>query len=295
MNWKIFTLGFMLSIGALFAEKSPFNDQHAAKMSEAMTIEAKVKVDKPRKVLVYHKPSGFKHGSIPHINKCLDIMAKKTGVFTADFSEKVEDFSTENLKNYDLVIFNNTTKLQKEFKTAEQRKALLDYIQNGGGFMAIHAATDAGFPEWPEYVQLIGGVFHGHPWNAKGTWGISVEDPKHACCDHFPTTKFKLSDELYKYQKYDRKNQRVLMTIDTLVSPKKGRPDEDHALAWVKDYGKGKVFVSAFGHNAHLCWDKNILQLWLNGIQFAAGDLKAETAALPQPKWQLDKLEKSKK
>lgn len=285
LNALILLIAF--SATALLAEdKGPFSEKHTSKITKAMTVKPKVKVNTPKKALVYYKASGFKHRSIPTINKCLSIMAEKTGAFTAEFSDKVEDFSADKLKNYDLLIFNNTTKIQKAFKTAEQRSAIIDFIKNGGGFVAIHAATDAGHPEWPEYVQLVGGVFDGHPWTAKGTYGISIDDPKHACVDHYPSTTFELSDELYMYKKYDRKNQRVLMTIDTRVSPKKkGRPDGDHALAWVKTVGKGHVFVSVFGHNDPLTWNKGILQLWLNGIQFAAGDLNGETEPIPQPTW----------
>ena len=84
---------------------NPFSEKFTPKMEEAMgAIKPKVKVDKPRKALVYWKASGFKHKSIPTINKCFDIMAKKTGAFTCDFTDKVEDFTAENLKKYDLLI-----------------------------------------------------------------------------------------------------------------------------------------------------------------------------------------------
>ena len=66
--------------------------------------------------------------------------------------------------------------------------------------------------------------------------------------DHLNGESFTLKDELYKFKEYDRVNQRVLATVDTQVSPKgaKQRTDNDHALAWLREYGKGKVFVSAF-------------------------------------------------
>ena len=264
------------------------NDETVSKISEALPEKPTVKVDEPRKILLYHKPSGFKHKCIPIYNKMFEMMGEKTGAYTVTLTDKAEDFTADNLKQYDALLFNNTTKLQKAFTTDEQRKLVLDYIRNGGGFVAIHSATDAGFPEWPEYTELVGGVFNGHPWNAGGTWGIKVEDCDHPVCNAFGGKDFMLKDELYKYKEYKRENQRVLLTIDTKVSPKgKGqRPDNDHALAWVRDYGKGKVFVSALGHNNDLAWNPQILSFWLDGIQFALGDLKGETKALPQPEWQ---------
>lgn len=260
-----------------------------AKMTEAIaTLKPKVSVATPYKVLVYHKASGFVHSSIPTINQCFEMMGKSTGAFSVDLSDNAAELTSEKLKGYDLLIFNNTTKLQDAFTTEEMRAALLGYVKGGGGFVAIHAATDAGFPQWSEYTEMVGGVFDGHPWNAGGTWGISIDDPKHCCMDHFGGETFMLKDELYKYKEYGRGNQRVLASVDTRVSPKGNaqRADNDHALVWVREYGSGKVFVSALGHNESLCWDTKVLQLWLNGIQFAAGDLSCETEALPQPAWQ---------
>jgi len=265
------------------------NPDMLPKIDQALAgLKTKVEVKAPYKVLVYHQASGYKHPSIPTINTCFQRMGEVTGAFSADLSGDAAELTAEKLKGYDLVIFNNTTKIQKVFTTPEHRAALLDYVRNGGGLVAIHAATDAGFPQWPEYTKMVGGVFDGHPWTANGTWGIRIEDPKHCCMDHLNGESFTLKDELYKFKEYDRVNQRVLATVDTQVSPKgaKQRTDNDHALAWLREYGKGKVFVSAFGHNHSICWDQRILQMWLNGIQFAAGDLACETEALVRPEWQ---------
>ena len=63
----------------------------------------------------------------------------------------------------------------------------------------------------------------------------------------------------------------------------KGRKDHDHAVLWVKNYGKGRVFFSALGHNESVFANPKILQVWLNGLQFAMGDIDIDVSALPQP------------
>ena len=132
---------------------------------------------------------------------------------------------------------------------------------------------------------MIGGAFDGHPWTHKGMYGIRNEDPGHKILGPLQGKNFDISDELYKYKDYKRKNQRVLLTIDMEKSYKKGEgPDHDHALLWVKNYGEGRVFFSAFGHNEHVFYNPTMLQIWLNGIQFALGDLEVQTEALSQPK-----------
>ena len=94
-----------------------------------------------------------------------------------------------------------------------------------------------------------------------------------------------IDEELYKFKNYKRESLRALLSIDMLKSyHKKGRKDNDHPLVWVKKYGKGRVFYSAFGHNEHLYCNPIMLQMWLNGIQFALGDLVVETLSLPIPK-----------
>ncbi len=283
---------FVLALVVCGLSVTGFSADESARITKAMTVTPQVKVKKPYKVLVYHKASGFKHKSIPVVNQAIQIMGEKTGAFSVTLTEKVEDFTAENLKQYDLLLFNNTTHVQKAFTEDAQRAAIMDFVKGGKGFVAIHSATDAGYDGWPEYTEMIGGVFDGHPWGAGGTWALSVDDGKHPIMSSL-TENFTLKDEIYKYKSYDRSKCRVLCTIDTRVEGTnkgpKNRKDNDQAVIWVKDWGKGRVFVSALGHNNHLCWDTRILQLWLNGIQFAAGDLKGDTTTLPQPAWQTAK------
>ena len=56
--------------------------------------------------------------------------------------------------------------LQKGFVKAEFRENLINFVKGGKGLVAIHSATDGG---WPEYTEMIGGNFDGHPWGANGT------------------------------------------------------------------------------------------------------------------------------
>jgi type 1 glutamine amidotransferase len=63
------------------------------------------------------------------------------------------------------------------------------------------------------------------------------------------------------------------------------RADMDFAMTWVKTYGKGRVFYCALGHQHELFWNPVVLQHYLDGIQFALGDLKADpTPSVKPPK-----------
>jgi|TARA_B110000914_G_scaffold43814_1_gene37149 type 1 glutamine amidotransferase len=261
------------------------------KQSEAELVEASMpKIEAPKKkheILCFSKPYGFRHGSIEIGETMLKVMGEKTGLFNVTFSEDLSNFEPENIKKFDAICFNNNTHIQKGLKEEGQRAALISYVKNGGGVFAIHSATDGG---WPEYTEMIGGNFNGHPWGAGGTWDIANEDPGHAIVKEVHGGKgFKLKDELYLYKDFDRSKQRVLMSLDMnseANGKRKGsRKDNDYALAWVKEYGKGRVFVSAFGHNKEVFHNPEILKMWVEGFRYILGESEVETASMKKPEF----------
>ena len=70
-----------------------------------------------------------------------------------------------------------------------------------------------------------------------------------------------------------------LLSIDlekSGIKSGKNRKDDDYAVSWVKNYGKGLVFYCSLGHRNETFWNPMILQHYLAGIQFALGDLPAD-------------------
>ncbi len=281
MSFKAFT--FFLIIGLI---SSAFANQDIElKNIESALIEfQEIKSESIPKVLVYSKASGFAHKSIPTGVKALRELAQKTKAFDPYFTNNVEDFTTDKLKPFAGLIFNNTTRIEKAFVTTEQRKALLNFISEGKGFAGFHGASDAGMPKWSEYTEMIGGCFDGHPWNAGGTWPFTVEDTSHPLSKSFSTTTFQFSDEIYQYKGYNRKNLRVLVSLDANKSGKLGKsPTNDYPVSWVKSYGKGRVFYSNFGHNKASWWTPFLLEHFLAGIRWSLGELDGPTASLNLP------------
>ena len=139
--------------------------------------------------------------------------------------------------------------------------------------------------------ELVGGVFNGHPWNEKV--GVTIQDKTSPLTSDlvgaFPTGEFDIADEIYQFKSppYDRANQRVLLALDLSKTAHKDgmnrKQDNDYAVSWIKSYGQGRVFYCSLGHREEIYWNPNILKYYLNGIQFALGDLKADTTSLPQP------------
>lgn len=246
------------------------------------TIEAP---KEKHRILCFSKPYGFRHDSIGIGETMLRVMGEKTGLFDVTFSNDLANFEPNVIKTFDAICFNNNTHIQKGFQDEALRDSLIDYVKNGGGIFAIHAATDGG---WPEYVEMIGGNFRSHPWGAGGTWDIANEDPDHPLvAGVYNGRDFALKDELYVYKDFDRADQRVLMALDMnseVNATRKGpREDGDYALAWVKKFGRGRVFVSAFGHNKEIFYHPEILKMWVEGFRYVLGEIEVETASLPKP------------
>ena len=119
---------------------------------------------------------------------------------------------------------------------------------------------------------MLGGWFNGHPWHQEV--GIIVEDTNH------PATKmlgdyFRVTDEIYTFKNYDRNKTHVLMRIDneTVDLEKGNREDNDYAMGWCHEYGKGRVMYTALGHPDAL-WHEDWFHAHITGCIKWAGRLE---------------------
>jgi type 1 glutamine amidotransferase len=216
---------------------------------------------------------------VPAGNKAIELLGERTGAFQVDFSRDYEVFDPKVLRRYDAIVLNSTAHLA--LPEEKQRQALLDYVRGGGGVVGIHAAIDM-FKRWPEGAQIVGATFNGHPWGPGSSWAVKLEEPEHPLLAAFAGQDFKLQDEFYELgEPYSRGDRRVLMKLDTRDAATAGvtplhREDKDFAVAWVKRFGKGRVFYGMFGHRAEPFMNPAVLRFYLDGIQYALGDLPVE-------------------
>ncbi len=279
---------FLISV-LILANCSAVTEQETAKIKEAAPDNLIVKTGEKRNLLVFDLCEGFKHSSIPYVNKALQIIGKKTGAYETVISRDMSVFEAENLEKFDAVCFNNTTRLK--FENKQYRKNLLEFIKKGKGFVGIHAATD-NFYNWPEAAGMIGGQFVNHPWTAGGTWAIKVDVKDHPVTEMLDDS-FKLKEEIYYVRQINLKeNAKVLLSLDFSDEKTQEAAPEIHdaPISWVRDYGKGRVFYCSIGHNHNHLWNTKILKHYLAGIQFAFGDLKADTTPTVEDLSRIDLL-----
>ena len=108
-------------------------------------------------VLVFSKTAGFRHDSIDEGIAAVCELAGAEGI-AVDATEDAANFTAEPLGEYDAVVFLSTT---GDVLNAEQQAAFEAYIQGGGGFAGIHAASDTEY-DWPWYGDLVGAYFQSH-------------------------------------------------------------------------------------------------------------------------------------
>ena len=243
---------------------------------------------KRKKLLAIGMSSGFQHDSVTYGLATIWKIGQESGLWdtyirtdTQLITKKKLEMNAKNLNDFDAVMFYTTGELPLD---DEQKAALISFVkEDGKGFLGAHSATDTLY-KWPEYGEMIGGYFNDHPWHQKVR--VNVEDRNFPATKHFPPS-FEITDEIYQFKDFSRDRVRVLMSLDTnsvdLTGPRVHRTDKDFAITWVRDYGKGRVFYSALGHEDQV-WDRpDIQKMWLEAIEWAMGMTEGDATPRPKP------------
>ena len=171
-----------------------------------------------------------------------------------DYTEQVSALNAKTLNRYDgLLIYANIARI-----SPEQEKALLDYVASGKGFIPIHCASYC-FLNSPKYVALVGAQFRSH---GTGVFRVTPSNQKHPLIKGFDG--FESWDETYTHHKHNEKDRIVLSYRE-----EKGRKEP---WTWVRTHGKGRVFYTAWGHDARTWSNPGFQNLLERGIRWAVGD-----------------------
>jgi type 1 glutamine amidotransferase len=260
------------------------------RIEAAIPAKAFVTPRKPRRLLIFDLNVGYGgHGSIATANTAFTLMGVRTGAFETVVSRDPAVFESDSLKHFDAVFFNNT--VGNCFDDPTLRQNLAEFVYSGGGLMGVHGTSVAftkwpgAIEDWPEFGLMIGARGANHRAPDEHVF-IKLDDPTHPVNQVFGGQGFDYRDEFFRvHEPYSRDRVRVLLSIDTEKTDlqqgpgygKLERADNDFALAWVRGYGRGRVFYCGFAHNPYVFWDPKMLQFYLAATQFALGDLPAPT------------------
>lgn len=241
--------------------------------------------DDDYKVLVVGETLGFRHSHIDDTTLAVMDLGEENG-FTvdvwdsrqADLTLDSTPFTTaEDLAQYATIIFaspvdatNNMDPARPRLLNDAELAAFQGYIHDGGGFVGLHAATDA-MHTVPWYSQLTGGGarFIAHPQQQTAT--MRVESPAHPSTTMLPAA-WERFDEWYNFSTNPRADVHVLLTLDeSTYNPGRGAMGEDHPIAWCHNFEGGRSWYEGAGHTDASWSDPLFLEHILGGIEWTAG------------------------
>ena len=219
---------------------------------------------KRAKVLVFSKTEGFRHESIDAGKDAFKKMADQKG-FDIDLTEDASQFVTSNLNKYNAVIWLNTT---GDVLNNDQQVEFERYIQAGGGYLGVHAATDCEY-DWSWYGRLAGAYFldHPNPDNVqKGKFYVTEKGPFTAGMPD----EFERTDEFYSFKQIDP-TIKVVVKIDE-KSYRGGKNGDNHPMSWYHEFDGGKAFYTAMGHTKETFSEDLFLNHVWAGLQYVIGE-----------------------
>lgn len=234
--------------------------------------------------LLFSKTAAFRHDNIPAATTAIQQLGAAHN-FTVTTTEDGSAFNDANLAQYEVVIFLSTT---GDVLNPAEQAAFERYIQAGGGYAGIHAASDTEY-DWPWYGNLVGAYFNNHPPGTPNAT-VKVEDPAH------PSTagierRWARTDEWYNFRTNPAANPRtklhVLASLDeTTYTPGTGSMGAEHPIAWCQDYDGGRSWYTGMGHTVASFQDTKFLGHVLGGIQTAAGVVDSDCKATLTPSFE---------
>lgn len=211
-------------------------------------------MDRPA-VLVFSKTNAFIHReAIPAAQALLRQVAREQG-WSILFSNSGAFFNPEDLRKFDVVVWNNVT---GDVLLPVQREAFQSWLSDGGGYVGIHAAGDDSHRAWPWYQEeVIRARFIGHPANPQLQQAeMYLEQPVDPVVAGLPQSWVR-TDEWYSFAASPRAaGVRVLATLDERTYQPGHRlgtrlaMGSDHPIMWKHCVGRGRVLYAAPGHTA---------------------------------------------
>ena len=173
------------------------------------------------------------------------------------YTDDPADLDAEGLDDYHTLVFYNNQPVLSDSQLA----ALVEFLENGGGLVVLHCAS-AAFQNSEEYIRLVGAAFKSH---GTGTFSATRLEPDHPVLRGVPA--FETWDETYIHTKHNP---------DRTVLEVRRMDGHDEPWTWVRNYGAGRIFYTASGHD-HRTWGHDgFQQLMARAIKWTAGDWALE-------------------
>jgi type 1 glutamine amidotransferase len=259
-----------------------------------------------KSVLVFTKSSGWEHDVVKRVGgkpSIVDDAVNELGNqhgFKASVTKDGRIFDSKEFHSYAAAVFFTTGDLTtlgtdgKPPMSAKGKQTFLDAVQDGMGFVGVHAASDT-FHTQPDpedrsnryiahgeqedpYLRMLGAEFiiHGREPRLQDA-NLIVNDPK------FPGLEGVKSPMNFNEEWYSLKDfmpgLHVILTLDTEGMKGECYQRAPYPVTWARQHGKGRVFYTAMGDRPENWKNTFFLNLLAGGIRWAIGDASAQLDA----------------
>jgi type 1 glutamine amidotransferase len=219
----------------------------------------------PGAILIFSHTTGYRHDSIPAGITAVEAIARHRGLAVVA-SEDPTVFSANSLGRFRAIVLLSTTtdpgNPASEWLVGERRAALEQFVESGGGVIAVHAAADSHY-HWPWYTRMIGGRFARHPPGTP-SGRLSIVESSHQANRGLPKTVQRI-DEWYYFDDFDPSSN-LLFTLDPgSIGEKDINPNP---VAWTRKLGGGRIFYTAMGHTRESYSEPFFLRHLANGMDW---------------------------
>ena len=219
------------------------------------------------------------------ITPVLRKILEDSGRFEVRVTEEFRGAGRETLAPYDVVVLNYYESRKPELRWGERADtALLNFVRGGKGVVVYHFSL-AAFDGWTEFEKMCAGNWrpnNGHH-SARHDYTVTIQDKDSPITRGLPATFPEANDELYANLKWQPAGSfHVLATAwddHSLYKPGEKQPipgpGANEPMLWTVNYGSGRVFVTALGHDVEAMKNQGFITTLARGTEWAAtGNVK---------------------
>jgi len=296
----------------------------AALVAALALASAPASAQETNRVLLYTGTTGFRHADAINLGRPVVQTALEAAGYAVDWEDCDNNgaganncnnadknpriFTDANLARYDAILLFNASAAWADggrpgpLWNADQRAAIIRFVQQGGGIAANHNATDmaAGAVSWDWWDgganSAVGSLMKGHAaTDTNNVAQVEVADRHHLSTKDLPD-RYGFGDEHYNFARSVRGTHHVLATLDERTYNPGAAPrpmGQDHPITWCKLYdgdnvndgtglnklyNDGRVWVTGMGHfgSSYTANGGNneIVKQIVGGVRWAAGEGK---------------------